>query len=300
MRLNSILRFLSFSEVKVCLLFLSMQPFVFAEQCLQVPVGCRVTSAFGGRYDPVKKDFTQQIHKGVDFGCPMGTPVVSAASGAIETAGFSESAGNWVVINGSDGLYKFKYMHHKQNDVQKPGNVKVGQQLAFSGNTGNRTTGPHLHFQVESQSTGKAVDPNTLFCSKLALTPGVLQGAPSSAPGDTGDDIRSAKMPGDNDGIPPKIGFDGSLDQVMSDVIASRSLNPDYMEQLATLSTPRLYAELAYMQAISLKIKANRGIHRERILATQAMIQILLTEATLRPQIDMQRSAATKAAVINR
>jgi hypothetical protein len=269
-----------------------VQPTVVLAQasCIQVPVDCRVTSAFGARYNPVTKDFSSEFHHGVDFGCPIGTTVVAADSGIVAVSGFSNSAGNWVVARSSGGSgATIKYMHHERNLASMGGMVSKGQEIAKTGNTG-RSTGPHLHFQVEVG--GKAVDPMARFCSQPQLKPGVLQGNPSPET-DVVSQSTQATAPGDNGGVAPAMGLDGSVFEVVSDVIAARTLNPDYARQLSTLSEPRLYAELAYMQSIRLKVQFELSQHRERMLATQAMIQLLMTEKVLRPKLDAQRKLAS-------
>jgi hypothetical protein len=282
--------------ITVTLLACAFTNVVEASGCLQLPVQCQVTSTFGPRYDPVKKDYSTQQHKGVDFGCPIGTPVLSATPGIVKIAGYSNSAGNWVVVSANGGKDTLKYFHHSSNRVVSGTLVNPGQELALSGNTGERTTGPHLHFQYESG--GLAFNPN--FCTTPALRPGVLQGQTTSAPNDANDRSRQATMPSDNGGIPPKMGFEGGLDEIVADLIGSRATNPDYSAQLATLSEPRLYAEIAYLRSVSLKIKHERNLQRERILATQAMIQALLAEWVLKPQLEAQRSAGVRASMENR
>lgn len=265
----------------------------FAQACIQVPVDCRVTSAFGGRFNPTNNTFSTEFHHGIDFGCPIGTPDRAAEGGVVAVAGSSESAGNWIVIHAAGGKVVYKYMHHARLEISKGTMVNAGQLIAYTGNTG-RSTGPHLHFQVEV--AGVAVDPYARFCTKPPLKAGVLQGADAPETDLVGAGTQ-ATAPGDSGGIPPAMGMDGSVDQVMADVIASRALNPDYAQQLATISEPRLYAEISYMQAIRLKLRHERALHRERMLASSAMIQTLMTEATLRPQLAAQRTAATKTSL---
>lgn len=263
-----------------------------AGPCIQVPVPCRVTSAFGPRFNPITRNYSSEFHHGVDFGCPIGTPVVAADGGIVNVSGTSQSAGNWVVTRSAGaGGATFKYMHHERNVASIGNMISPGQQLAFTGNSG-RSTGPHLHFQMEVN--GKAADPMAVFCTRPPLKEGVLQGA--DAPTDVIDAGSQPTPPGDSGGTPPAMGLDGSLHEVLGDVIASRALNQDYLRQLATLSTPRLYAELAYMKSIRLKVQHERGQHRERMLATQAMLELLMTESALRPQLEAQRSAAMLSA----
>lgn len=262
-----------------------------AQGCLTVPVSCKITSSFGPRYDPITKNFSSEYHQGVDFGCPINTPIKAADAGTVIVAGFSQSAGNWVVTKSNGTGTVFKYMHGERVIVTPGMMVTAGQQVSFSGNTG-RSTGPHLHFQMEV--AGKAADPMPKLCGSPAVGGGVLQGVVQQS--DIVDPGSQPTAPGDSGGTPPAMGLDGSIFEVLGDIVASRALNPDYMRQLATLSEPRLYAELAYMKAIRLKVDHERGDHKERMMATEAMIQVLMTEASLRPQLDAQRAVAARSA----
>ena len=57
------------------------------------------------------RSFDSRPHKGNDYAAPAGTPTYAAAAGTVVIAGWSNSAGNWVVINHGNGLVT-KYMHH--------------------------------------------------------------------------------------------------------------------------------------------------------------------------------------------
>lgn len=93
------------------------------------------------------REFEPGGHKGNDYAAPTGTPTYAAADGVVTIAGYSSSAGNWVVIDHGDGLVT-KYMHHSKLCVTAGEHVKKGQQIGEVGTTG-QSTGPHLHFQVE-------------------------------------------------------------------------------------------------------------------------------------------------------
>ena len=95
-------------------------------------------------------------HKGHDYAAPTGTPTYAAAAGTVIIAGFSNSAGNWVVINHGNGLVT-KYMHHSALCVRAGQYVEKGQPIGYVGSTG-QSTGPHLHFQVELNNV--AVNPD--------------------------------------------------------------------------------------------------------------------------------------------
>lgn len=111
--------------------------------------GASISSTFGYR------DFDGAFHKGLDLAAAEGTPTYAAAAGTVIIAGWSSSAGNWVVIDHGNGLVT-KYMHHSALAVSAGQTVTKGQQIGYVGNTGN-SFGAHLHFQVEVN--GSAVDP---------------------------------------------------------------------------------------------------------------------------------------------
>ena len=109
-----------------------------------------ISSTFGYR------SFDNSFHKGTDFAAAQGTPIYAADSGTVVIAGFSSSAGNWVVISHGNGLVT-KYMHMAQLPFVSAGQaVSKGQNIGVVGTTGY-STGPHLHFQVEVNGT--AVNP---------------------------------------------------------------------------------------------------------------------------------------------
>ena len=102
------------------------------------------------------RSFDSRPHKGNDYAAPTGTPTYAAAAGTVITAGWSNSAGNWVVISHGNGLVT-KYMHHSSICVSAGQRVAKGQQIGYVGSTGY-STGAHLHFQVELNGT--PVNPN--------------------------------------------------------------------------------------------------------------------------------------------
>ncbi len=108
-----------------------------------------VSSTFGYR------DFDSSFHKGLDLAASEGSPTYAADAGTVIIAGWSDSAGNWVVIDHGNGIVT-KYMHHSALAVSAGQTVVKGQQIGYVGNTGD-SFGAHLHFQVEVDGT--AVDP---------------------------------------------------------------------------------------------------------------------------------------------
>ncbi|MEO1683189.1 MAG: peptidoglycan DD-metalloendopeptidase family protein [Cyanobacteria bacterium J06631_12] len=113
------------------------------------PTRGTVTSGYGWRWG--------RMHRGVDVAGPVGTPIVAAAMGVVEQAGWNSGGyGNLVEIRHPDGSLT-RYAHNNRLNVSTGQTVKQGQQIAEMGSTGY-STGPHLHFEVHLRGQG-AVNP---------------------------------------------------------------------------------------------------------------------------------------------
>jgi murein DD-endopeptidase MepM/ murein hydrolase activator NlpD len=89
---------------------------------------------------------------GTDLAVPEGTPVAAAEDGVVSYAG-NEFAGqgNLVLIRHSNG-YSTVYAHAKELLVKRGDQIKRGQVIAHSGQTGN-VNAPQLHFEVRRGAT---------------------------------------------------------------------------------------------------------------------------------------------------
>lgn len=126
----------------------------------------RITSRFGQRFDV----FTGAagFHRGVDYGVPVGTPVVAVGAARVKSVGRSTSAGNFIKLAHAGG-YESAYLHLDRIDVAKGDIVGANVVIARSGNTG-RSTGPHVHYEL--RLAGIALDPlATMPSSTVALGP---------------------------------------------------------------------------------------------------------------------------------
>ena len=91
-------------------------------------------------------------HTGIDFRASIGTPVRSSLSGVVQGTGNTDairgcySYGKWIMIKHPNGLSTL-YAHLSLQNVIIGQEVKTGQVIGYSGNTGY-STGPHLHFGV--------------------------------------------------------------------------------------------------------------------------------------------------------
>lgn len=110
-----------------------------------VAPGTRVSSPFGYRTHPTLH--TQQLHTGVDLSVPEGTAVKVVADGVVKRASEDAVNGKVIIIDHGRGVTT-AYCHNSRLLVATGEVVKAGQVISESGNTG-RSTGPHLHYQLE-------------------------------------------------------------------------------------------------------------------------------------------------------
>jgi murein DD-endopeptidase MepM/ murein hydrolase activator NlpD len=121
------------------------------------PVDGRIASGFGWRLSPFEG--RRALHAGVDLATPIGTPVAVSADGTVTYVGMFESLGRTVVVDHGNGI-KTRYGHLSRTIVHEGQQVKRGQEVALSGNTGH-STGPHLHYEVWVKQ--EPVDPTDFF-----------------------------------------------------------------------------------------------------------------------------------------
>jgi murein DD-endopeptidase MepM/ murein hydrolase activator NlpD len=95
------------------------------------------------------------MHTGVDLPLPQGTAVRTVAGGVVRRVGEDAINGKVLIIDHGHGV-STAYCHNQALEVRKGQVVTRGQIIARSGSTG-RSTGPHLHYQLELG--GAPVDP---------------------------------------------------------------------------------------------------------------------------------------------
>ena len=86
-------------------------------------------------------------HFGTDIAVPTNSPVKSVANGTVVLAEWTIQTGFVVVIEHPYGLTSV-YKHNESGLISQGELVESGQVIALSGNTGELTTGPHLHFEL--------------------------------------------------------------------------------------------------------------------------------------------------------
>jgi murein DD-endopeptidase MepM/ murein hydrolase activator NlpD len=110
-----------------------------------------ITSPYGIRRHPVLG--SKRFHYGLDLSARRGTPVYAARAGRIIFAGRKNRYGKLIVIQHRNGLTT-RYAHLLRYDVRTGDDVKQGQRIALSGDSG-MTTGPHLHFEVRKNGVSQ-------------------------------------------------------------------------------------------------------------------------------------------------
>lgn len=122
-----------------------------------------ITSPFGMRQDPMDKS-KQQMHKGIDIRARKDDVLATENGGKVVAVNHSTNTGGGKSVTveyaRTDGSkVQTTYMHLTSIAVKAGDEVKAGQKLGVSGNTGTRTTGEHLHFGVKNISAdGKVRD----------------------------------------------------------------------------------------------------------------------------------------------
>ncbi|KZN40720.1 hypothetical protein N474_15795 [Pseudoalteromonas luteoviolacea CPMOR-2] len=132
---------------------------------LKTPLnGARLSSTYGKRKHPVL-GFTR-IHKGLDFGAPLGTPIFATGDGKVLKASWGGSFGNRVILQHQNN-YRTLYAHLQgfAQGIKSGSSVKQGQVIGFLGNTG-LTQARHLHYEVHKD--GRPINPLSLEFSTVA------------------------------------------------------------------------------------------------------------------------------------
>lgn len=103
-----------------------------------------VTSEYGERVNPVTYEYS--MHYGIDLGAPSGESVYSVEAGTVVEVGYNDVAGNNVKIQHPGGVFT-RYLHLSSIGVTQGQEVPAGFLIGAVGSTG-RSTGPHLHFEI--------------------------------------------------------------------------------------------------------------------------------------------------------
>jgi murein DD-endopeptidase MepM/ murein hydrolase activator NlpD len=102
------------------------------------------------KYNPV------QSHFGIDIVSPSNEPIKAALDGTILFSSWTSDTGYVIGIQHENNLVSM-YKHNSALLKKTGAYVKAGEVIAIVGNTGEMTSGPHLHFELWHD--GKPVNP---------------------------------------------------------------------------------------------------------------------------------------------
>ena len=109
---------------------------------------------------------TPRMHYGQDFAVPYGTDVYATGDGTVIESGWNSGGfGNYIVIDHGYGLQS-TYGHLSQIKVSRGMNIKRGDLIGLSGNTGT-SSGPHLHYQIDQ--FGEHKNPVNFFNNDISV-----------------------------------------------------------------------------------------------------------------------------------
>jgi murein DD-endopeptidase MepM/ murein hydrolase activator NlpD len=117
------------------------------QQFFMPPVSGEVISVF----DLPKK------HYGLDVAAPKNTAVKAAADGVVISAGYTVETGYSIAIQHPNNVVTM-YKHNSVLLKEAGSIIKAGEAIAIIGNSGENTSGPHLHFELWHK--GRPVNPS--------------------------------------------------------------------------------------------------------------------------------------------
>ncbi len=95
-------------------------------------------------------------HYGVDVVSKKNEPIKSVADGTVILASWTQDAGYVITVQHKSNV--ISVYKHNSSLLKKPGDfINAGDVIAIIGNTGELTSGPHLHFEL--WYNGNPVDP---------------------------------------------------------------------------------------------------------------------------------------------
>ena len=110
---------------------------------------------------PLVGNFTEKYNKekrhfGVDLVSTEGSIINSIADGVVVTNNWTKETGFVIGVQHSDGFLSF-YKHNSKNLKDVGDFVKIGEGISVIGNSGELSSGPHLHFEL--WKNGESINP---------------------------------------------------------------------------------------------------------------------------------------------
>ncbi len=104
----------------------------------------------------ISQKFDKNNHPGIDVVSKLNAPIKACAEGTVVFTGYSEDDGNFIILSHANGFSS--YYKHASKVLKRTGQkVQKGDPIALVGDTGEHSSGPHLHFELWENNT--ALDP---------------------------------------------------------------------------------------------------------------------------------------------
>jgi len=102
-------------------------------------------------------------HYAIDLAAPQNAPIKAIADGYVFFSDYTTETGHVIGIVHADNFISF-YKHNRSLFKKVGSYVFAGEAIATIGNSGENSTGPHLHFEL--WRNGKPVDPTDYLTFK--------------------------------------------------------------------------------------------------------------------------------------
>lgn len=242
-----------------------------------------VSGTYGNRYD--FENQRQRSKNSVDFVAAINTPVKAMGDGVVLGVERSQEMGNVLMVKNTDGSV-FGYGSVKDVIVYGGQSVKKGDVIAKIADS-NAYKSPQLmltYFPDSkadlslNENNGNHQDPLSVYCGAVDIQPEMLTNV-----GALSEMVTTISQETAN-----------SLSGAINAMIENRIANKQWLIDIGKMPEARLYAELAYINAISLKQDQMLQMIQEKtssIIATQTS---LTNEKTLGKEAETIRSVTNQ------
>jgi murein DD-endopeptidase MepM/ murein hydrolase activator NlpD len=108
----------------------------------------------------ISQAFDKSKHPALDIVAKKDEVVKACQSGIVVYSGYSKKDGYFTILAHANNLISI-YKHHKVNLKTAGQRIRMGDPIGIVGNSGENTTGPHLHFELWQDL--RPLDPTTLI-----------------------------------------------------------------------------------------------------------------------------------------
>ncbi len=147
---DSVLRVQVLEEDRYNVSAINYQPVQQKYEINKLHFYCPLTGTVTNLYDAAGNHF------GIDIVSNLNEPILNILDGTVIMAGWTLEAGYVIQVQHSNDIISI-YKHNGQLLKKMGDRVKAGEAIAIIGNTGELTTGPHLHFEI--WHNGKPLNP---------------------------------------------------------------------------------------------------------------------------------------------